>query len=102
MKRTSEEEIRKKYTDGKHCVIVYPNTDWMINEYDNKLVKKRLNSMTRKLGVGAVEIGNNDYFVYEFETEEEARKFFFSFGEEYEAPYFVELYIEGEIMGENT
>jgi len=104
MKRTSAKEVLKKYIDEKFCVVVYPNTDWLEYEYDSKLVRDRMGSMQKKLGVNFGEIVHvdNNYFVFEFEIEEKAREFFFSFGEEYEVPFFVQLYIKGELEGENT
>lgn len=104
MKRTSAKEVLKKFIGEKPCVVVFPNTDWMEHEYDSKLWKERMSLMQKKLGVSShdiVDVGN-DYFVYEFKTEEKARKFFFSFGEEYEVPFSVQLYIKEELMGENT
>ena len=102
MKRISANEVLRKYIDEKSCVVVYPNIDWMEYEYDGKLVKKRLDLMQKKLGVNSGEIVDNDYFVFEFETEKEARELFFSYGEEYENPFYVQLYIKGECEGENT
>lgn len=104
MKRTSAGEIRKNFIGKKFCVVVYPNTDWMEYEYDSKLVRDRVGSMQKKLGVNFGEIVHvdNNYFVFEFGTEEKAREFFFSFGKEYEVPFFVQLYIKGRVEGENT
>lgn len=102
MKRTSAKELLNKHLENKICVVVYPNTDWMKYEYNGHLIRKRLDLMEKKLGVDSGKIVDNDYFIFEFGTEKEAREFFDSFGEEYEEPYYVELYIDGTIMGENT
>lgn len=108
MKRISARQLLHQYLEGKDCVLVYPKTDWLEKEKNNHKARGRLKMMSRKLGgIDWFEIIGHDYFVFEFETKKQAEEFFYSFGyynpsKEYEEPFYVELYINGECENENT
>lgn len=105
MKRISAKEVLRKYIDEKSCVVVYPYTDWIEKEKDDEKLREKMEAVMRKLGFISENwsvLFQNDYFIFEFEDKAEAEKFFSSFKEEHEEPFYVQLYIKGEFEGENT